>query len=203
MSLVFYSLRGFLKTHTHLQENLYIGLFLFGGHVLTSRRINLFAYLGLKPNEGQHEKLETRLLPGNSNFVCATKATYPSAMMHFKNCYLQDASLGKLKIEKKKADLLFPMTHPWDWYIYLYMNGWFFMVNVGIHYHTWIRYDPLGFVRKGTRIDNVEWTWTQHTLWILVLFQLPLHMNLSVLFSRSMVHDYGAPHLPLIPLRPY
>ena len=158
MSLVFYSLRGFLKTHTHTHTNKRTYRFItFWWARLDFKNHQFVCIFGVEPNEGQHRKLETPLLPGNSNFMCATKATYPSAMMHFKNCYLQDASLGKFKIEKKKADVMLPMTDTWDWYIHL--HEWLiFYGECWYTYHTWIPYDPLGFARKGTRIDNVEWT---------------------------------------------
>ena len=130
--------RVFEDTHTHTNKRTYRFISFWWAR-LDFKNHQFVCIFGVEPNEGQHGKLQTPLLLGNSNFVCATKATYPSAMMHFKNCYLQDASLGKLKIEKKKADVMFPMTHPWDCYIHL--HEWLiFYGECWYTYHTWIPY---------------------------------------------------------------
>ena len=133
VSLLFYSLRGFLKTHTHLQENLYIGLFLFGGHVLTSRTINLFAYLWLDLTKGNIESWKRGFFP-----AIRTSCARPRQLTPVPWCILRIATFkmrpwANWKLKRKKLTSCFPWRiHGTG--IFTYMNGWFFIrdyISVG------------------------------------------------------------------------
>ena len=135
MSLVFYSLRGFLKTHTHLQENLYIGLFLFGGHVLTSRRINLFAYLGLNLTKGNMKSWKRGFFP-----AIRTSCARPRQLTPVPWCILRIATFkmrpwANWKLKRKKLTSCFPWRiHGTGIFTYTWMVDFLWWMLVYIPY---------------------------------------------------------------------